>query len=115
MAVDDFLEPEVGVAVAITAALASPKVRGLLRRGAVYGLAGALVAGDAAVALANGIKRGITARTAAAPAAVETGESATPIALSSEVTEPAPEKAVAPKSKSPRAKAASANGEDTNE
>jgi hypothetical protein len=46
MALDDFLEPEVGVAVAVTAALASPPVRKVLRRGLVYGLAGLLMAGD---------------------------------------------------------------------
>src|SRR2546423_1118082 len=40
MALQDFLDSEVAVAVAATAALASPPVRGVLRRGAVYGLAG---------------------------------------------------------------------------
>ena len=37
MALEDFLDSEVAVAVAATAALASPRVRGVLRRGAVYG------------------------------------------------------------------------------
>lgn len=46
MAVDDFLEPEVAIAVAVTAAIASPPVRKVLRRGLVYGLAGLLTAGD---------------------------------------------------------------------
>lgn len=46
MAVDDFLEPEVAIAVAVTAAVASPPVRKVLRRGLVYGLAGLLTAGD---------------------------------------------------------------------
>jgi len=58
MAVEDYLEPEIGVAVALTAAVTSPKVRGVLRRGAVYGLAGVLMAGDAVSSLARGIKRG---------------------------------------------------------
>lgn len=47
MALEDYLEPEVGIAVAATAAIMSPQVRGILRRGAVYGLAGLLRAGDA--------------------------------------------------------------------
>ncbi len=46
MAVDDFIEPEVAIAVAVTAAVASPPVRKALRRGLVYGLAGLLTAGD---------------------------------------------------------------------
>lgn len=46
MAMDDFLEPEVAIAVAVTAAVASPPVRKVLRRGLVYGLAGLLTAGD---------------------------------------------------------------------
>ena len=46
MDVDDFLEPEVAVAVAVTAAVASPPVRKVLRRGLVWGLAGLMIAGD---------------------------------------------------------------------
>ncbi len=46
MAVDDFMEPEVAIAVAVTAAVASPPVRKAVRRGLVYGLAGLLTAGD---------------------------------------------------------------------
>ena len=47
MAVEDFMESEVAVAVAVTAAVLSPRVRGVLRRGLVYGVAGVLKAGDA--------------------------------------------------------------------
>lgn len=47
MALEDYLESEVVVAVAATAAVLSPRVRKVLRRGAVYGLAGVLMAGDA--------------------------------------------------------------------
>ena len=47
MAVEDFMESEVAVAVAVTAAVLSPRVRGVLRRGRVYGVAGVLKAGDA--------------------------------------------------------------------
>jgi hypothetical protein len=47
MAVDDYFESEVGIAVAATAALLSPKARRVLRRGLVYGAAGVLAAGEA--------------------------------------------------------------------
>jgi hypothetical protein len=57
MAMDDYLEPEVMVAVAVTAtvtaAVASPPVRKALRKGAVYGLAGLLTLGDKVYALAQ--------------------------------------------------------------
>ncbi len=46
MALDDFIEPEVAIAVAVTAAVASPPVRKVVRRGLVYGLAGLMMAGD---------------------------------------------------------------------
>jgi hypothetical protein len=58
VALDDFLESEVAVAVAATAAVLSPRVRGVLRSGAVYGLAGALIAGDAVASVARGAGRG---------------------------------------------------------
>ena len=66
MALDDYFETEVGVAVAATAALFSPRVRRVLRRGAVYGVAGALMAGDAVTAFARGVSR--SAQQAAASA-----------------------------------------------
>jgi hypothetical protein len=55
MALDDFLEPEVGVAVVLTAAVASPRVRKTIRQGLVYGLAGLLIAGDKLKAAASGV------------------------------------------------------------
>lgn len=58
MAAEDFLEAEVGVAVAATAVVLSPTVRGWLRKGAVYGLAGVMMAGDALGAAARGVSRG---------------------------------------------------------
>ncbi len=77
MALDDYLESEVAIAVAATAAVLSPRVRGVLRKGAVYGLAGALVAGDAMGSFVRGIGRGVqqtatTATDAAADAATTT-------------------------------------------
>jgi hypothetical protein len=59
MALEDFASPEVGIAIAATALIASPAVRGTVRRGLVYGLAGVLRAGDAA----TGAARGVTAET----------------------------------------------------
>jgi hypothetical protein len=64
MDLEDFVESEVAVAVAATAAILSPRVRGVLRSGAVYGLAGALIAGDAIGSIARGVVRG-TRHTAA--------------------------------------------------
>jgi hypothetical protein len=58
MALEDFLDSEVAVAVAATAALTSPRVRGVLRRGAVYGLAGLLTAGDMISSFAHAAARG---------------------------------------------------------
>jgi len=67
MALEDYLESEVVVAVAATAAVLSPRVRGVLRRGAVYGLAGVLRAGDAISSAAPAVSQG--AQQAAASAA----------------------------------------------
>jgi hypothetical protein len=58
MDVEDFLEPEVAVTAAVTAVVFSPKGRKFLRRGAVYGLAGLLMAGDALASLARGVGEG---------------------------------------------------------
>lgn len=57
MDLEDFFQPEVGIAAAVVAALASPKVRKILRRGAVAGLAGLLIAGDAVKQTAEGVGR----------------------------------------------------------
>lgn len=65
---EDVLEPEVAAAAAITAVIASPQVRNVLRRGAVYGLAGLLVAGDAVSSFSKGMGRGLQRATAPAGA-----------------------------------------------
>ena len=57
---EDFLEPEVGVAAAVVAVVASPQARRVVRRGAVLGLAGALMVGDAVTSFARGISRGVS-------------------------------------------------------
>ena len=51
---DDVLEPEVLIAVGVTAAVMSPPVRRVLRRGAVLGLAGLMIAGDKIASVARG-------------------------------------------------------------
>ncbi len=58
MALEDFLEPEVAVTAVVTAAIFSPRARKLIRRGAVYGMAGLLIAGDAVASFANSVKQG---------------------------------------------------------
>ena len=67
MALEDFTDPEVAIVAAVAAAVFSPKVRGWLRRGAVYGMAGVLVAGDTISSVARGI--GNTVQQAGATAA----------------------------------------------
>lgn len=59
MAREDGVAAPVALAAVVTAALFSPRLRGLLRKGAVHGLAGALVAGDALVAFARGVNDGV--------------------------------------------------------
>jgi hypothetical protein len=58
MDLEDLLEPEVVAAAAVTAFIASPQVRNVLRQGAVFGLAGVIAAGDALGAFARGVGRG---------------------------------------------------------
>ena len=81
MALDDFMEPEVAVAVAITAAVAAPPVRKALRKGAVYGLAGLMIARDKMAALAHNAAQGAQdlASSAAETARTNRNEPATPI------------------------------------
>jgi hypothetical protein len=59
MALEDYLEPEVAVTAAVAAAIFSPKARGWLRRGLVYGTAGVLIAGDALAGLARNVSQGV--------------------------------------------------------
>lgn len=58
MELEDYLQPEVGIAALITATLFSPRARGFLRRGLVYGTAGALIAGDAVTSFTRAIGQG---------------------------------------------------------
>jgi len=59
MALEDYLEPEIAVTAAVTAAVLSPRTRRIIRRGAVYGLAGVLVAGDAIASFSRNVRHGI--------------------------------------------------------
>jgi hypothetical protein len=73
MEFEDYLEPEVAIAAAVAAVVFSPKGRQLLRRGAVYGLAGALVAGESIASVARGVGQGFKAAGAAAAQATSDG------------------------------------------
>ncbi len=55
MDLEDFLEPEVAITAGVVAALASPKVREKLRRGAVYAMAGLMIASDKVSAVSKDI------------------------------------------------------------
>lgn len=59
MALEDYMQPEIAVTAIVTAAVVSPRGRRLIRRGAVYGLAGILIAGDALGNMARGITQGV--------------------------------------------------------
>ena len=63
MAADDYLEPEVAVAATVTAvvtaAVCSPPVRKVLRRGLVYGLAGLMIARDKVTDAAKSVARNV--------------------------------------------------------
>lgn len=70
MDAEDFLEPEVATTAIIAAALFSPKVRKVIRKGFVYGAAGVLVAGDVVTSFARSLGRGM--QVAASTAAQQT-------------------------------------------
>jgi len=70
MAIDDVVAPEMAIAVGATALVFSPPVRRLLRRGAVFALAGGLLARDAAMSLGRGVSSGAQQATAATGAGV---------------------------------------------
>jgi hypothetical protein len=78
MAVDDFLESEVAVAAAATAALLSPQVRGVLRKGLVYGTAGVMTVGDALVSGVKGAGRGVQRTVGRGPEATTPASSEAP-------------------------------------
>lgn len=77
MDVDDFMEPEIALTAAVTAALFSPRARKVMRKGLVYGTAGVLAAGDAITSFARGFAHSVEqARSAAVSAAQQAQEEA---------------------------------------
>ena len=76
MDVDDLATSEVLIAVAATAAVLSSRVRHVARRGLVYGLAGALSAGDMVMSFGKGVAGGVqgAVQTAGGQGDQETGE-----------------------------------------
>jgi hypothetical protein len=66
-----FLEPEVAVAVVVTAALSSKRARKVMRTGAVYGIAGLLKAGDALRSMAGNMQQNAAATAGLAGAGEE--------------------------------------------
>jgi hypothetical protein len=63
MALEDWLESEVAVAVAATAVVLSPKARKYLRRGTVYAVAGVLQAAEVVAAAGRGVAGGVESAT----------------------------------------------------
>jgi hypothetical protein len=71
MALEDYLEPEIAVTAVVTAAVFSPRARKLIRRGAVYGMAGILIAGDVISSAARSFGQGVQQAGAAAANATQ--------------------------------------------
>jgi hypothetical protein len=76
MELEDYLEPEIAVTAAVTAALFSPRGRQILRQGAVYSIAGVMTAGDAIASFARSIGQGFRQMGTAAPEGVAPAEGA---------------------------------------
>jgi nucleoside phosphorylase len=57
------IERQVAIAAAATAAALSPEAREALRKGAVYGVAGVLKAGDVVISAAHGAIEGVQSAT----------------------------------------------------
>ncbi|MGH2478597.1 MAG: hypothetical protein ACRDHW_02935 [Ktedonobacteraceae bacterium] len=55
----DFVEPEIAVTAAVTAALFSPRTRKLIRKGLIYGMAGILTAGNTLTGFAKSVGQGM--------------------------------------------------------
>lgn len=77
---EDLLQPEVAVGAAIAAAIFSPRIRGLLRQGVVYTLAGGLIAGDAVTSVAKGVGQGAQKAASSASSAASNATSGKPTA-----------------------------------
>ncbi len=109
MALKDYTDSHVAVAVAATAMVCSPRMREMLRRGAVHGVAGALMAGDAVASFARGVGRGAQQAAASAPSVMEVAADGAEAGMEDGGSADAPAQAdakAAGKARSPRAKAA---------
>jgi len=65
------MQPEVAVTAVVAAAVFSPKARRVIRRGLVYGMAGALLAGDAIASFARSVGQGVQEAGASAASAAQ--------------------------------------------
>ncbi|HEX7737494.1 MAG TPA: hypothetical protein VF458_21780 [Ktedonobacteraceae bacterium] len=101
MEIEDFAEPEIALTAALTAAICSPRVRGIMRKGLVYGIAGVLAAGEVVTSLAKSVGQGVQqasdaavqeARKTVAQERVEEKreEEKTPVESSEKAVKPAP-------------------------
>jgi hypothetical protein len=67
---EDFADPRIAVTALVTAAVMSKPGRRLLRQGAVYSIAGVLMARDAVTGLSSGVSRGVRDATSRAAGSV---------------------------------------------
>jgi flavin-dependent dehydrogenase len=74
MALEDYMQPEVAVAAVVTAAVFSPRTRRVMRRGLVYGMAGAMIAGDAIASFARSVGQGVQEAGASAASAAQSAK-----------------------------------------
>jgi hypothetical protein len=88
MALEDFMESEVAVAVAATAAILSPPVRRVARRGAVLGVAGAIRLADTVSAAARGVAHEAQSAAGGADGAAEPAPEPAPRATRARRTAP---------------------------
>jgi hypothetical protein len=68
------MQPEVAVTAVVAAAVFSPRARRVIRRGLVYGMAGALLAGDAITSFARSVGQGVQEAGASAASAAQRHE-----------------------------------------
>jgi len=68
---EDFVDSKVAITALVTAVVLSPQGRRALRRGAVYGTAGVLMARDAVAGFGRGITRGFRGAASAAASGVQ--------------------------------------------
>lgn len=79
MGLDDFATPQAAVLAGVTAALMSDRTRDVMRRGAVYGVAGVLKVADVATGAARGVARGVSNNGEPAEDAGESQKSSRPV------------------------------------